>query len=573
METVHSIKNTIEKLTNQTATELGATLPLGMLIEKPKNRFGDYASNVAFALAKTLGRAPAELATELAEKLNAIGAPEFSKIETAGGYINFWLAPEYLQEQLFDIAGQKDYGQSVANGKSVIVEYSDPNIAKRMHVGHLRSTILGDSLANLYAAGGWRVTRWNYLGDWGTQFGKLIAAYRLWGDKASVEKDPITTLQNLYVRFHDEMKTNLALEEQGRIEFKKLENNDPENIKLWQWFKAESLKEFKKIYDQFAMRFDVDISESFYKDQLAPLVAELREKKLAIDSQGSVIIPLEQTNLPVALIQKADGASLYLTRDIANLRYRLEQYHPDQILYVVGNEQTLHFAQLAAIAKLLGWNPNQFAHIKFGLILGEDKKKLATRSGRAIPLEELIDRAIKLAGEIVEQKNPNLTSEEKLTVARVVGIGALKYHVLKEHRNTGIVFDWQKMLDFSGDSGPYLQYTYARMRSILAKQSAPTDLRTTNLSRLETAEELALIKQLIEFPETLERSREQYATNFLTLYLYELASLTNRFYEKTPILKDSDSERLIVRLVLVETVSRVLKTGLNILGIQTLEKI
>mgnify|MGYP001604436032 FL=1 len=572
------VREIIKKLADSALARLGFPAT-DFVVEKPKISFGDYAVNAAFGLAKKLAKQPEEIASRLAEKIRQSLPEEIEKIEAVGGYVNFFLSEKFLQNQLKTIHQQiSDYGQSdLGAGKLVIVEYSQPNIAKKMHVGHLRTTVLGDALANIYQANGYQVIRWNYLGDWGTQFGNMIAAYKLWGNKEKVEKNPIEALQELYVKFHDQMKIDPELQKAGQEEFKKLEAGDGENLKLWQWFKEESIKEFSKIYQALGVKFDTDIGESFYEKRLKPLVAEMKEDGLLEESGGALIVNLEKENLPPALIQKSDGASLYLTRDIANLKYRLAEYQPSAILYVVGNEQSLHFQQLFAVAKILGLDRARLEHVKYGLVLGEDKKKLSTREGKTIFAEDVIDKATDLAKKIVSEKNPSLAERDRDEIASAVAIGAIKYELLKDHRATDVVFDWQRMLDFSGNSAPYLQYAYARLRNILAKSQEPgigsKGIEYEGVRELKEKEELALIKQLIEFPEAINQCQQNNLTNPLALYLYELANLANNFYEKVPVLKDENAERLSARLLLVKTAAQTLENGLTLLGLRTLEKI
>ena len=552
--------------------------------------FGHYATNWALRAAKTRGVVPFELAKEYAVKITA-AAPEgfFHKVEAAPpGFINFWLSNRTIQERFAWITHDRKFGESaVGKGKTVIVEYSQPNIAKKMHVGHMRTTIIGDALANIFEMSGWRVIRWNYLGDWGTQFGKLIAAYKMWGDRETVEKDPIVELQKLYVRFHEEVKMDPALEGRGREEFRKLEEGDRENRNLWDWFKSESLSEFRKMYQALDIDFDIWIGESFFERDMKPTVKLLVDSGIAATSaDGGVVVKFDDVDLPPALVEKSDGASLYLTRDIASLRYRLRKYKPARILYVVGNEQSLHFEQLFAIARKLGLTDGvELVHIKYGLVLGERGKKLSTREGTAEMLDDLVDEAIVKAREVVETKNPDLPESEKTEVAFAVAMGALKYNDLKENRTTDIVFNWEKMLDFTGDSGPYLQYTYARLRSIIRKSNASplvsratagesfAKLTSDGAAMLEQTAELALMRKLFEFPEAVHRAGELYATSQLAVYLYQLAVTANKFYEVTPILKDDDAARRRARLALVAVVAGVLQKGLGLLGIKTLEKI
>jgi len=549
-----------------------------------KETFGHYTTNVALRLAKERRQDSLALAQELAVAIRK-RAPEgfFEKVEVVKpGFINFWITPRALQEEFeaFLKRGEANIAGGMKGKKTIIIEYSQPNIAKRMHVGHLRTTILGDALANIFETLGYRTVRWNYLGDWGTQFGILIAAYKRWGKEDEVKRDPINTLQALYVKFHREMEKHPELAEKSREEFRKLEQGDEENTKLWRWFKQESLAEFKRIYELLEINFDTDKGEASFEKAVKPLVQELLERKIAKESEGAVVIPLEKAELPPALIQKSDGTSLYLSRDIAALRERLETYHPEKILYVVGNEQTLHFAQLFEIAKLLRLSEAELVHVKFGLILGESGRKLATREGRVIFLDEVVMKAIELAGAIVEKKNPGIESSEKEKIARTVGIGALKYSILKEHRNSDITFNWDKMLDFKGDSAPYLQYTYARLQSILGKANRESDFVEkdrkaikADLTLLTEAHELSLMRHIFEFPEVLREVARTYLPNVLAIYLYELANRANRYYEAVPILIDENASRREARLELVISTARVLKEGLRLLGIKTLERI
>ncbi|MDP2650742.1 MAG: arginine--tRNA ligase, partial [bacterium] len=451
------------------------------------------------------------------------GKDFFSKIEVAEpGFLNFWLKPEVIREEFERMVKEGLKPASQVRLKA-IVEYSQPNIAKPMHVGHLRSTIIGDALANILEFAGHEVIRWNYLGDWGTQFGKVIAAYKLWGDKKEIEKAPVEVLAGLYARFHEEMKQDPALEARGREEFRKLETGDKENRELWEWFKEESIKELNKIYKLLGIKFDEWKGESSYRESLLPLIALLLERGIAKESEGAIIIPLEKFNLPPALIRKSDEGTLYLTRDIASLEERVKNYQADKVLYVVDNGQSLHFQQLFAIAEILGLKGN-FAHIKFGLVLGEDLKKLSTRAGRHIALLEVINEAVERARKITHEKQPirqaqgepAMSDKEKGEIAQVVGIGALKYNDLSQSRVADITFDWDKMLSLQGNSAPYLQYTYARLRSILRKANAIDPVRDKPLQAaaavhaerisngIEKEADLRLVLKIAFFPEVVK---------------------------------------------------------------------
>ena len=535
---------------------------------------GHISTNAAFILAKHEKTSPMDAAVELKNYLEE-HAPNgiFSGIEIAEpGFLNLRFSTQAMQKEFTKIveAGE-NWGRLHKNG-NVIVDYSQPNIAKPMHVGHLRSTIIGDALANIFQFAGYKVTRWNYIGDWGTQFGKLIAAYKLWGDKDEVQKNPIETLNNLYVRFHKEIEDDPSLEERGREEFKKLEDGDKENRKLWEWFKEESIKEFNKMYELLGINFDEWIGEAFYEKELQPLIEGLLKDGVAKESEGAIVIPFMKGGLPPGLIRKSDGATLYLTRDIANLKYRLKEYKPELILYVVDNAQSLHFQQLFAIADILGLDDVRLSHVKFGLVLSEDMKKLSTRGGRQIPLLDVINEAIEREGKIVSEKQSDLSDEEKNKIAKVVGIGALKYNDLSQNRNSDIVFDWDKMLSFEGNSGPYLQYTYARLKSILRKASkvegGAGDFDPTPL--VDEAS-LDIILKLIMYPEVIQAVTENYFPHYLSSYLYDLARAMNSYYENEPILKAEPALR-DARLHLITAVSDVLRTGLGLLGIGVVER-
>jgi len=553
-----------------------------------QENFGHYSTNVAMRMASkatnnkqqiTKKENAFELAKELASRISVRAPKEmFEKVEVAPpGFINFWLSKDFLLKEFSLLSKSKNFGKTnLGKAKKVIFEYSDPNIAKRMHVGHLRATIIGDALANIYEFCGYKVIRWNYIGDWGTQFGKMIAAYKLWGDKLAIQKNPIEELQKLYVKFHEEMERNPDLEKRGQEEFKKLEDGDKANKKLWEWFQKESLKEFDKLYKTLGVKFDVTIGEAFYEKELKKLVADLKKKKIARESEGSLIVDLERFGLPPALIQKSDGASLYMTRDIANIKYRLAKYKPVKMFYVVGNEQSLHFEQLFRVAEILKLDRSELKHLKFGLVLDEDGKKFATREGRVVLLDELLSKVIRLARETVDKKNSSLPLKDKEKIAEEVGIGALKYNDLKENRHSDMTFNWGQMLNISGNSGPYLQYTYARLASILGKNKKQiTNNKKTkpDFKLLDKKEELDLIRKILGFPDTVLEAHKSLLTSNFCSYLYELCNLANRFYETTPVLGDKNVARMKARLALIVQVNLVLEKGLGLLGVKVLKSI
>ncbi len=548
------------------------------ILKPPDQAMGDYSVNLAFALAKRGKSAGGtmETAQHIADAM--AGSEYFEKIQVAKpGFVNFFLKTEFLRGELERIHRDKAYGISNAGrGKKVIVEYSSPNIAKPMHIGHLRSTVIGDALANIFEAQGYDVIRWNYISDWGTQFGKLIVAYKRWRDEKAFEENSIQEMLRIYVKFHQELKANLELGKEAQEEFKKLEDGDPENRSIWKLFRDKSLDEFNAMYRQLNVglitaEHVITKGEGDYEKDLKETIRKLKEKDLVKESQGALIIDLGVYDLPPALIQKSDGATLYLTRDIASLEDRIDNYRPDKILYVVGNEQTLHFQQLFAISRLFFFDSIELVHVKFGLTLGEDGKKLATREGNVISLQEVMDKIIALAHETVKQKNPELPEEQAKEIAHTVGIGALKYNDLKELRTSDIKFDWKAMLDLTGDSGPYLQYTYARLASIVRK--AGQGERVPDVSLLEHPQERRLMRHLLDLPDVIERSAQTCTTNGIALYLYELASIMSSYYEAVRILDDDDKKRRDARLLLLETVMAVLERGLNLLGISVLDRI
>jgi len=562
-----------EKLSKILEKTAGAKVPFDVFVPE-HDAHGHYSTNAGLRLGKAAGKDPMAVAGALAEKIKKT-APRglFDRIEVVKpGFINFWLGQEALADELRKIAKAKDSfgGSFLGKGKTVIVEYSQPNIAKELHVGHLRTTFIGDALANVYETLGYRVVRWNYLGDWGTQFGKVIAAYKLWGEKDRVRKDPIGELSRLYVKFHEEVKKNPVLENRGREEFKKLEEGDKENRKLWEWFRTESLRGLSKIYELLGVRFTTYIGESFFEKAMKPLVGDLLHRGIAKRSEGAVIVPLDEFHLPPALVEKSDGTSLYLSRDLANLKYRISRWHPAKILYVVGSEQTLHFEQVFAVAKILKFPKTELAHVKYGLILGEDAKKLKTREGKTVLAKDVVEKAVRLARGVISEKSPLLPDDEKALIAETVGIGALKYNVLRENHKSDMVFDWDRMLDFAGESGPYLQYTRARLLSIRKKAER---IGKGDPSFLTKEEELAVVRHLIRFPEEIEKSGETFLTNNLAKYLYDLATLANRLYETTPVLKEENRDRRNARFLLIDAAARVLGRGLRILGIKAPERI
>lgn len=542
------------------------------LIEHPKDEtFGDYATSVALKLAKTLGKSPKDAAQEI---LSVLRLPkEFSKAEIAGmGFINFIYNDNYLFSILTEAMRKgSDFGkQNIGQGKTVLTDSSHPNIAKPMGIHHLLSTVIGDALSRIFAHLGYNVVRDNYLGDWGTQFGKLIYAYRKWGDPVTIEENPIPELLKLYVKFHDEVEKNPELEEEGRREFKKLEQGDADNRKLWKWIVAVSLKEFQKMWDLLDARFDVINGESFYEDKIEPILKLGIEKGVfATGERGALICEFPEEGYSPAVVRKADGATLYHTRDLARIKYWEETWHPALMVNVVDVAQKLYFQQLFVMAKKLGLTSTPNVHVVFGRMSFPDRK-MSTRKGNIVLLEDVIDEILTLARKIVEEKNPDLQEKEKEEIARNVGIGALKFAVLHQNRESDVKFTWEKILSLQGDSAPYLQYVHARCAGILRKAGS-IQQEGVSQAQFEPAplesEERNLLRLFVKFPQTVADVLENYQPNCLTRYLVKLASSFNLFYDRHSVLQAPTPKLRNFRLQLVSITATLLKTGFSLLGI------
>jgi arginyl-tRNA synthetase len=541
---------------------------LGFEVEASDNlTFGDYSSNIALSK-----KSPREYAEKEVTKLKIDKklAELVDKIEVAGpGFINFWLKKDILLDNLIQIDNQKEkYGNlDLGKGKLAIVEYSSPNIAKPFGVGHLRSTVIGDSIANLLEATGWKVMRDNHLGDWGTQFGKMIYAIKTWGDEESIKASasPVSELVKLYVKFHEESEKDESLEDAARAWFKKLEDGDSEARRIWQECVDLSWIEFNKVYELLGIKFSPDfnggrgLGESFFETRMKPVIDELITKKLLKTGEGGAkLVFFDNDKYPPAMILKKDGATLYHTRDLATDKYRLEKYNPDLIINEVGSEQSLYFQQLFEIEKLLGWyKDGARVHVGHGLFLMEGKK-MSTRAGKTVELNEVLTEAIERAKKLGNETTAN---------AKAVGIGAIKYFDLLHQPMTNINFDWDRMFALEGNSGPYLQYTVARTNSVLAKvKNKRGNLKTGGELN---SEELAVLRSLVRFPEVIVGAAKSYSPNLLCNYLYGLASKYNTFYNKHKII-GSESEDF--RLMLTFGVGQVLKNGLKLLGIETPER-
>jgi arginyl-tRNA synthetase len=533
-----------------------------------KSEFGDYSAIINTQGSQDRLAALSEIRAKIEkEEFFRENIREIKVIPPA--YINFFFKPEKIREQVKEIIiKDKNFGKSGENRKrTIIIDYSSPNVAKSMHVGHLRSTFIGQAIYNLYNFLGYKIIGDNHLGDWGTQFGMMIAGCKKYLKTTELEEITVSGMLDIYVRFNKEAESNPDLQNLAKSEFKKLEKGDKENRKIWKILREKSLKEFNKIYDVLGIKFDLIKGESDYEKELENEIGSaLKNKKAIKNEDGSIIISLGE--MTPFLIQKSDGATVYGTRDLATIRFRVKKYSPEKIIYVIGNEQSFYLEQLFKSAEILGYIPaKNLYHVKFGLVLDENHKKLATREGRVVNAEELINRIIGLAEKIIEDKNPRLSEKERKKAAKIIGIGALKYNDLSQNRHTDIVFDWQKMLSFEGNSAPYLLYTYARLKSIIRK--AKTDIFDTKFLTEEI--EMEIIRQLSVFPQAVKRALSDYQLNLLANYLFKLAGTVNNFYEKIPVLK-AEKNMKSARLALIKSASIILKSGLNLLGIETLEK-
>lgn len=528
------------------------------LLEKPKYEHLGDISFPCFSLAKKFRKSPQLIAEEVAGKLQQT---LYKDVQVVGGYINIFYAQENAINRILNriLSEQESYGSKQANGKKVVIDFSSPNIAKPFSMGHLRSTVIGNALANIAEKIGFQSVRINHLGDWGTQFGKLIVAYKLWGNKEAITSSPIEELLKIYVKFHDEAEQNPGLNELARQAFKALEDQDEEATQLWKWFREVSLAEFGKVYEQLGISFDSYHGEAFYNDKMDSVIKELNEKELLAESQGAFVVEVD--SMPPCLITKTDGATLYATRDLAAAMYRWQEYQPARSFYVVGNEQSLHFNQLFAVIKKMGYNwAERLMHVPFGMIL-KDGKKMSTRKGKVVLLADVLAETIEMAKKNIELKNPSL--QDKEMVAEQVGVGAVIFNDLKNHRMNDIEFSIEQMLNFEGETAPYIQYTYARISSLLYKaQFIPEKMEFASLG--DTAWQGIL--QLEEFPETINAAYEQADPSLIAKYALKLARIYNKYYGQTKVL--TDDEGIQQRLAFSYCVSTVLEESLRILGIK-----
>ena len=554
------LKEHIEELTLEEITAL---------IEVPPNKdMGDFAFP-CFKLAKVFRKAPNMIAAELSEKIEAKGV--ISNVTPLGGYINFFVNKSQLAETVIkDVLTKKEkYGHSdLGKDKTIVIDFSSPNIAKPFHIGHIRTTVIGNALYKIYDSQGYNTVRINHLGDYGTQFGKLIVAFKLWGNKEAVEANPIPELLKLYIQFHDEAERHPEMEDEARAWFTKLENGDKEAKELWQWFRDESLKEFARVYDLLDIEFDSYNGESFYSDKMDRVIDIIKDKGLLQESQGTNIVDLEEYNMPPALITKNDGSTLYMTRDLAAALYRKENYDFEKCIYVVGSQQSLHFQQLFKVLELVGFEwAKDMVHVPFGMVALEEGT-MSTRKGSVVFLEDVLKQAIEKTKETMLAKNPNALNVDE--IAKQVGVGAVVFQELSNSRIKDYTFSWSRTLSFEGETGPYVQYTHARCCAVLrkAEEEVTTDINYELLNDVDSAE---VLKVIASFNKTILNAMRKNEPHIITRFVLDLAQAFNKFYHDNSILVE-DAELRKARLALVCATRQALENGLKLLGMQAPER-
>lgn len=574
------MKNNIIKLLSEKISILTPDDISSMLEIPPKPELGDFAFP-CFRLAKELHKAPPVIAADIA---NEIGDIDFiDHIDVKGAYLNFYLRKDAFVRSMLENAASENFGSSdEGNGKTICIDYSSPNVAKNFHVGHLRTTIIGNSLYKIYSKLGYKVERINHLGDWGTQFGKLIVAYKNWGDEATVKEKGVEELMRLYVAFHKAADENPELNDEARAWFVKMEQGDEEALSIWKWFVDISLTEYKRTYKLLGLDFDHFTGESFYRNMTEDVVKRLTDANLLTESEGAKIVDLEEYNMAPCLILKNDGSSIYATRDLAAIFYRKNTYHFVKALYVTGQEQKLHFAQVFKVVELLGneWAKDQLVHIPYGLV-SLDGAKLSTRDGNVIYAEDILLEAISKIKDTINEKNPDLADKDE--VARIVGVGAVIFNDLYNQRIKDVSFRWEKLLNFDGETGPYVQYTYARCSSILRKayetESSDNDaflpssinLDDIDLSVLSDEASMDLLKEINRFPSVVKDASEKYEPSIVARFSVDVAQAFNKFYTVNRI-NVEDNNIKNSRLALVKITRKVLKDALDLLGIGVVEQ-
>ena len=560
------MKNQIVNLLSQNI-EVLTSEEISQLIEiPPKPEMGDFAFP-CFRLAKSYHKAPPMIAQDLKE---SIGDQAFlSEIKVVGGYLNFYVDKAQYAQQIIDkYNNATDYGCSdQGKDKTICIDYSSPNVAKNFHVGHLRTTIIGNSLYKIFSKLGYKVVRINHLGDWGTQFGKLIVAYKKWGSREAVEEKGIEELMDIYVKFHEEAEKDDSLNDEARAWFLKMEQGNEEALEIWQWFRDISLKEFMRVYNILGMEFDSFAGESFYRDKTADVIKRLTDAGLLKESQGAMIVPLDEYDMPPCIVAKKDGSSIYATRDLAAILYRKATYNFDRCLYVTGLEQKLHFAQVFKVIELMG---NDYAknlvHIPYGLV-SLKSGKISSRKGNVIFAEDLLRESINKTTSIIEEKNPDIPDKEE--VAKQVGIGAIIFNDLYNQRIKDVIFDWNKLLNFDGETGPYVQYTYARASSVLRKIGEVPD--TIDYTLLTDEASIGLLKEIERYPQVIKDAAERYEPSVIARYSIDLAHAFNKFYHECQINVEDETTKY-TRTNVVKIARYIIKDALSLLGIQCPEQ-
>lgn len=540
-----------------------------MLEYPPDLKMGDVALP-CFKLSRILKKSPKKIASELVDN---IPKSEYIKnTEAVSGYLNFFLDRKtFIKEVIDEVFKKKNiYGSSnIGKNKRIIIDYSAPNIAKPLHIGHLRSTVVGNALHRIFSFMGYECIGINHLGDWGTQFGKLVVAYKKWGDEKAVEQKQISELTRLYIKFHEEAEKDKTLEDEARLWFGRMEKGDPKALELWKWFKDITMEELYRVYDMLGVNFDSYKGESFYEDKMKPVIEELDEKGLLESSEGASIVNLDKYDMPPCMILKKDGSTLYATRDITAALYRKKEYDFHKCIYVTATAQSLYFSQWFKVIELMGYKwSTDLVHVPFGLVNIEGEK-LSTRKGNMVLLEELLNKAVRKTLDIINLKNPGQTEKEE--IAREVGVGAVIFSDLSSNRIKDISFSWDEALNFDGETGPYVQYTYARTCSVMDKYGN-TDGIEYNASLLKNSMEYELIKRIYYFPQKVELAMKEYEPSIITRYLIDLAQQFNRFYHETTILVN-DEKIKNARIALVKATKQTLANGLKLIGLGTPERV
>lgn len=561
------MKEKIAELISKNIEGVDASDIIASIEIPPRPDMGDYAFP-CFRLAKVMRKAPNMIAADIKEQIGDVDFIE--KIDVAGAYLNFYIKKDIFVKTMIEAANSVNFGCSdLGDGQTICIDYSSPNVAKNFHVGHLRTTIIGNSLYKIYSKLGYKVVRINHLGDWGTQFGKLIVAYKAWGTKEAVEKDGIAELMKLYVKFHEEADKNPELVDEARAWFNKMENGDEEALSIWQWFKDISLVEYKRTYNLLGMDFDYYLGESFYRDKCQAVVDKVKAAGLLKESEGAMIVDLSDYDMAPCIITKKDGSSIYATRDLAAIFYRKDTYNFSKCLYVTGQEQKLHFAQVFKVVELLGneWAKDQLVHIPYGLVSLEGAK-LSTRSGNIIYAEDILKDAIAKSLEIITEKSPNLPNKED--VAKKVGVGAVLFNDLYNQRIKDVSFSWNKVLNFDGETGPYVQYTHARCCSVVRMDENFDSSASVNYDLITEQDAIELLKEINRFPAVIKDAADKYEPSVVARFAVDVAQAFNKFYNSTRINVD-DRDLKNARVMLTYLTKNTIAEALNLLGIEAPE--